>query len=499
MSAPDSKPLGAPEDALLGKVDGERRYGYTQDGKKKRILLNAFDMNSIEYRSVGQWQNPVDQSSQKNRLPYWINLAKLLERGKFNALFLADNFGSHDTFQGSHAPAIKSATQWPLYDPFVIISAMAAVTKSLAFGVTACTTFEPPFLLAKRFSTLDHITEGRIAWNIVTSWSDNAARALGLEKLPEHDTRYEMADEYLSLVYKLWEGSWADDAVIKDVESKTYTDPSKVRKIEHHGQFFKSVSAHQVDPSPQRTPVLFQAGMSPAGASFASSHAECIFIGSPNPALLQPKIEQTRQLAESKGRNPEDIKFFVQFTPILAATDEEARAKYENYKKYAIPDGGLALFGGTSGIDISKFPPDEEFPVDPNHPIWEGFTARQRERLLSRPQGYEKWTPRILAEYQSIGGSGNFSIGSGKTVADEIEKWITIANVDGFNIGHVAVPQAWEDVIEFLLPELEARGWLGDGDYAVPGGTARENLYATPGNSKLRETHPGSQYKFKKQ
>ncbi|KAF5004225.1 hypothetical protein FDECE_9254 [Fusarium decemcellulare] len=518
MSASNNSTIAAPEDALLGKVDGERRYGYTPDGKKKRILLNAFDMNGIGHISVGQWQNPVDKSSQKNRLPYWINLAKLLERGKFNALFLgslalsvhlsndttdgniaADNFGSHDKYKGSHAPAIQSGTQWPLYDPFVIISAMAAVTESLAFGVTACTTFEPPFILAKRFSTLDHITEGRIAWNIVTSWSDNAARAMGLEKLPEHDLRYEMADEYVNLMYKLWEGSWADDAVVKDTESKTYTDPSKVRKIEHDGRFFKSASAHQVDPSPQRTPVLFQAGMSPAGAAFASKHAECIFIGSPNPALLEPKIQKTRQLAISQGRNPGDIKFFVQFTPILGATDEEAREKFINYKKYAIPDGGLALFGGISGIDVSKFPQDEEFPTDPNHPLWEGFTTQQRERLLARPQGYEKWTPRILSEYQSIGGSGNFSIGSGKTVADEMEKWITIADVDGFNIGHVAVPQAWEDVIEFLIPELQSRGWLGDGGYPVPGGTARENLYATPGQAKLRETHPGFQYKFERQ
>ncbi|KAM5378133.1 hypothetical protein ACJZ2D_004591 [Fusarium nematophilum] len=517
MSAPNSALTSeeVPVAALLGKVNGERRYGYNPDGKKKRILLNAFDMNGIGHISVGQWQNPVDKSSQKNRLPYWINLAKLLERGKFNALFLADNFGSHDTYQGGHAPAVKSGTQWPLYDPFVIISAMAAVTESLAFGVTACTTFEPPFILAKRFSTLDHITDGRIAWNIVTSWSDNAARAMGLEKLPEHDLRYEMADEYVTLMYKcvatylpsegqlltgarLWEGSWADDAVIKDTETKTFTDPSKVRKVEHHGRFFKSVSAHQVDPSPQRTPVLFQAGMSPAGASFASKHAECIFIGGPNPALLAPKIQKTRQLAISQGRNPRDIKFFVQFTPILAATDEEARKKFEDYKQYAIPDGGLALFGGVSGIDVSKFPQDEEFPTDPKHSLWEGFTAQQRERLLARPQGYEKWTPRILAEYQSIGGSGNFSIGSGKTVADEMEKWITIADVDGFNIGHVAVPQAWEDVIEFLIPELQARGWLGDGDYAVPGGTARENLYATPGDAKLRGTHPGTQYKFTK-
>lgn len=146
------------------------------------ILIDKHEYAQTDPHSVGQWQNPVDKSSEKNRLPYWINLAKLLERGKFNALFLADNFGSHDVFKGSHAPAIQAGTQWPLYDPFVvrrqspsqsltktntedqIVSAMAAVTESLAFGITACSTFEPPFLLAKRFSTLDHITNGRIAW-----------------------------------------------------------------------------------------------------------------------------------------------------------------------------------------------------------------------------------------------------------------------------------------------------------------------------------------------
>ncbi|KAF4122225.1 xenobiotic compound monooxygenase [Geosmithia morbida] len=495
MPAPDSTTPATSVDTQSANVNGERRYGYTTEGKKKRILLNAFDMNGIGHISVGQWQNPIDQSSQKNRLPYWINLAKLLERGKFNALFLADNFGSHDTFKGSHAPAIQAGTQWPLYDPFVIISAMAAVTESLAFGITACTTFEPPFLLAKRFSTLDHLTNGRMAWNIVTSWSDNAARAMGLDKLPEHDLRYEMAEEYVTLLYKLWEGSWADDAVVKDTKTHTYTDPSKVRKVEHDGRFFKSSSAHQVDPSPQRTPLLFQAGMSPAGSSFASRHAECVFIGGQNPEFLAPKIKRTRELAASQGRDPADLKFFIQFTPVLAATDEEAQAKVEEYKKYAILDGGLALFGGISGIDVSKFPPDEEFPEDPDHPLWNGVTKEQRERLLARPWGYERWTPRTLAEYRAIGGGGSFSVGTGKTVADEMEKWITIADLDGFNIGHVAVPQAWEDVIEFLIPELEARGWLSD-DYPVPGGTARENLYATPGRAKLRETHPGYKYRF---
>ena len=236
--------------------------------------------------------------------------------------------------------------------------------------------------------------------------------------------------------------------------------------------------------------------MSPAGSAFASKHAECIFIGGHNPEMVAPKIRRTREQAAAQGRDPSDIKFFIQFTPILAATDEQAQAKFEDYKQYAIPDGGLALFGGISGIDVSIFPPDEEFPTDPEHPLMKRFSPAQRERILARPHGYERWTPRILSEYQSIGGSGNFRIGSGKKIADELEKWITIADVDGFNIGHVAVPQAWEDVIEFLIPELEQRGWLGDGDYAVPGGTARENLYNTPGNGKLRPSHPGSKFKF---
>jgi alkanesulfonate monooxygenase SsuD/methylene tetrahydromethanopterin reductase-like flavin-dependent oxidoreductase (luciferase family) len=186
----------------------------------------------------------------------------------------------------------------------------------------------------------------------------------------------------------------------------------------------------------------------------------------------------------------------VQFTPILGATDEEAQKKLEDFKKYAIPEGGLSLFGSTSGVDISKFPIDEEFPTDPSHPLVEGLNISQRDRLYNRPDGYTSWTPRILSEFLSIGGNGIFVVGSAKTVADEMERWITQGDVDGFNIGHVVVPQAWEDVIEYLIPELDKRGWLGTGDYPAPGGTARENLYNTPGDSKLRGNHPGSKYKF---
>ncbi|EXJ86818.1 hypothetical protein A1O3_03772 [Capronia epimyces CBS 606.96] len=474
----------------------QAQYGYTSDGKKKRILLNAFDMNGLGHVSPGQWQNPNDKSITKNRLNYWINLAKLLEKGKFNALFLADNFGTHDIYKGSHEPAIRSATQWPLYDPFTIISAMAAVTESLAFGVTSCTTFEPPFILAKRFSTLDHLTNGRIAWNVVTSWSNTSARAMGLGELPEHETRYAIAEEYLNLVYKLWEGSWADDAVIRDASISTYADPAKVRKIEHKGKYFKCSSAHQVDPSPQRTPVIFQAGMSSTGSAFAAKHAECVFLGGRSAAFVGEKVRKTRALAAKQGRDPYSLKFFTQFTAVLGETQEEAEAKYNDYLKYALPEGGLALFGGTSSVDVSKFPWDEEFPTDPKHPLLQGLTQPQVERLLNKPTGYTSWTPRLLSEYSAVGGSGNVSVGTAQKVADDLERFILEADVDGFNIGHIVVPQAWEDVITYLIPELDRRGWLGSNDYAVPGGTARENLYAAPGQSRLHPTHPGSRYKF---
>ncbi|KAH8593808.1 luciferase-like domain-containing protein [Bisporella sp. PMI_857] len=474
----------------------ERKNGYTPEGRKKRILLNAFDMNGIGHVSPGQWQNPEDRTTTKNRLGYWIELAKLLERGKFNALFLADNFGTHDIYKGSHEPAIRSATQWPLYDPFVVVPAMAAVTESLAFGITSCTTFEPPFLLAKRFSTLDHITNGRVAWNVVTSWSDTSARALGLESHPEHDTRYAIAEEYLSLTYKLWEGSWADDAVIKDSSISTYADPAKIRKVEHRGKYFRCVSAHQVDPSPQRTPVIFQAGMT--GSAFAAKHAECVFLGGRSATFVGEKVRKTRQLAAASGRDPMKIKFFTQFTAVLGETDDEAQEKYNRHRQYALPEGGLALFGSTASVDLSKFPIDEEFPTDPNHPLLKDRTTPQIERLLNKPSGYDSWTPRLLAEYHAVGGSGNVSVGSAKTVADAMENFILESDIDGFNIGHVVVPQAWEDVVKYLIPELENRGWLGENgqQYPVPGGTARENLYGIKGESRLDPSHPGSQYKF---
>ncbi|KAI1289068.1 HK97 family phage prohead protease [Xylaria venustula] len=465
-----------------------------ESSEKKQILLNAFDMSTIGHLSPGQWKNPVDKSATKRTLGYWIELAKLLDKGGFNALFLADTYGGYDTYEGSLDNCIRRAAQWPVTDPTIAISAMAAVTKNLSFAITASTSFEPPFLLAKRFSTLDHFTQGRFGWNIVTSWKKAAFKAIGLVNPIEHDERYRQADEYLNILYKLWEGSWADDAINPDPENDSYADPGKIRTINHEGEFFTLNSRHIVDPSPQRTPFLFQAGTSAAGSEFAATHAEGIFVSSHSPVILRPKIARIRELAKARGRDPRSLKFFATFTPILGRTDEEAKAKYAELSRYASTIGGLVLVSGWTGIDLSRVPLDQELSASDAHEdnrissLLEAFTATSPD--------VPRWTPRIIAEKAAIGGLGPVAVGSPKTVAIKMEEWICECDLDGFNIGYVTTPGSFEDVVELLIPELRRRGLYPEAqENKGKTLTARERVYGK-GQKGLRDDHPGSRYKY---
>ncbi|KDN60826.1 putative HK97 family phage prohead protease [Colletotrichum sublineola] len=458
---------------------------------KKQILLNAFDMSTVGHLSPGQWKNPADKSATKRDLDYWINLAKLLERGGINALFLADTYGGYDTYEGSLDNCIRRAAQWPMTDPTIPISAMAAVTKNLSFAITSSTSFEPPFLLAKRFSSLDHFTRGRIGWNIVTSWKKAAFKAIGLDSPIPHDERYAQADEYLRVL--LWEGSWADDAVTPDPENDSYADPDKIRTIHHHGKFFDLDTRHIVDPSPQRTPFLFQAGTSAAGSEFAATHAEGIFVSSHSPQLLKPKIKQIREKAAALGRDPQSLKFFATFTPIIGRTDEEAQAKHEELKKYASVIGGLVLVSGWTGIDLSKIPVDQEVTAADS---LEAHKVRSiLDSFTTTSEHVPKWTPRVIAERAAIGGLGPVSVGSPEKVADELEYWIREGDLDGFNLGYVTTPGTFEDVVDLLIPELRRRGVYPEAPAEDVRLTARERIYGK-GQKGLRTDHPGSTYKY---
>ena len=204
----------------------------------KEIRLNAFEMNCVAHQSPGLWRHPRDRSRDYKRLDYWIELAKILERGLFDGLFIADVLGVYDVFGGDSSAALAHAAQTPVNDPLMLVSAMAAVTQNLGFGVTSNLSFEPPYGFARRMSTLDHLTNGRIGWNIVTGYLDSAAKGAGKERQTAHDDRYVIAEEYLEVVYKLWEGSWDDDAVKADSATGVFADPDRVRKVRHQRRAF---------------------------------------------------------------------------------------------------------------------------------------------------------------------------------------------------------------------------------------------------------------------
>lgn len=455
------------------------------DTAPRRIILNAFDMSCVTHQAPGLWKHPANEAHRYNDLDYWTELAQLLERGTFDALFIADVVGIYDVYRHSAASALIDSAQLPVGDPVVQVSAMAQATEHLGFGITVASTYELPYALARRFSTLDHFTKGRIGWNVVTSYLESAARNLGLRTQIKHDDRYGIGEEFLDVTYKLWEGSWEDGAVVIDRERGVYTDPSKVHPIAHDGEFFQVPGIHLSEPSPQRTPVIFQAGTSSRGREFAAKHGEAVFINGLQPELTRRVTDDLRDRAEAIGRSRDSVKILTLATVIVAETDEAAQAKYAEYRDYVSLDGALALYGGWSGLDLSQFDPDEPLKyVDTD-------AARSALSIFTLADPDREWTPRDIAHYVGIGGIGPVIVGSPTTVADELERWIEVGGIDGFNLAYVVTPGTFEDFVELAIPELRRRGRVWD---EYPEGTLRGRLNGT-GSPVVPEWHPAHAYR----
>ena len=451
----------------------------------KEIRLNAFAMNCVAHQSPGLWTHPDDHSSDYNKLSYWIDLAKILERGRFDALFLADVLGVYDVFGASPDAALRNAAQVPVNDPMLLISAMAAVTENLGFGVTCTLSYEPPYPFARRMSTLDHLTEGRIGWNVVTGYLDSAARGAGRDRQRAHDDRYDVAEEYMEVVYRLWEGSWQDDAVLRDKTRGVFTDPSRVHRVQHHGENYHVDAIHLSEPSPQRTPVLFQAGTSPRGKLFAARHAECVFISGPSAKVIAPRVAAIRAAAVDAGRDPHAILMFSMMTVILGRTEEEAAAKQADLKRYINHEGALTLMSGWTGVDFSTYDLDQEVRHVHNDA---GRTAMDN---ITRADPDRTWTVREVAEHVGIGGIGPVITGTPHSVADAIEAWVEQTDVDGLNLAFAISPGSFEDIVDLLVPELVRRGLYKQ---AYAPGTFREKLFGA-GQARLAAPHPASLYR----
>jgi len=446
----------------------------------KQIRLNAFDMNCIGHQSPGLWTHPRDRADTYNTLEYWTNLAKTLERGLIDAIFLADVLGIYDVYKAGPQTALEHAVQVPVNDPVMVIPAMATVTNHLGFGVTCALSYEHPYPFARRMSTLDHLTRGRIGWNIVTGYLESAARGMGMAGQAAHDDRYAIAEDYMQATYKLWEASWEDDAVLRDKAGRRFADASKIHRVEHDGPHFKVDAIHLCEPSPQRTPVLYQAGASTRGRQFAADHAECVFINGPSQKVVKDIATDIRARAVKAGRDPNDLAIFTLMTVITAPTREEAQAKYAEYLNYISEDAALALMSGWTGVDFAALPPDEPIRFTERNAMTsalESFTTADPNR---------SWTPREIARHAAIGGRGPVAIGSYADIADTFQDWMENAGVDGFNLAYAVTPETFEDIVDGVIPELQKRGVYKT---AYAPGTLREKL---TGRARLPASHPAA-------
>ncbi|MEY3705469.1 MAG: hypothetical protein RL585_26 [Pseudomonadota bacterium] len=394
--------------------------------RARTLAVNAFDMCCLGHIQQGLWRHPRDRSKNFEHLAYWTDYAHRLERGLFDGLFLADVVGIYDVYQNSPDAAIRSAVQVPVNDPMLIIPAMALVTRHLGFGVTVNLSYESPYLFARRMSTLDHLTQGRIAWNIVTGYLDSAARAQGFQQQMKHDDRYDLADEFMEVVYKLWEDSWADDALSSPFDSRDYADPAKVQAIKHEGKQYRLDARHLCSPSIQRTPMLYQAGASTRG--FRAQAVAC-------------------------GRKGEDIKIFVGASLIAAGTKAEARDRYDEYRQYVDSEAALVHASASMGVDLAKV--DLEEPVQTS--VQQSQAVQSNVQAVMQQHG-KQWTKADLLRQMVLGSRQTPIVGSGSELADYLVNLQVSCDVDGINLSRTVVPECFDDFIDHVVPALQDRG-----------------------------------------
>jgi FMN-dependent oxidoreductase (nitrilotriacetate monooxygenase family) len=417
----------------------------------------------------GEWDHPLSVGGAHWDGMFYVDMAKALERACFDYIMIEDTLMVSEAFGESAEVTLKHALQVPKHDPSPLAAIIAAATRNLGVVATFSTLAYPPFMLARLCSTLDHIAGGRFGWNIVTSGEDAAAQNFGMDKLPPREQRYDMADEYVDLVCKLFD-SWDADAVVMDLATGTYADYRKVRPINFEGRFFKVRGPLNTVRSPQGRPVFVQAGGSPRGRAFAAQHADSIIAVATGIEGMQAYRDDVRRHAVTFGRNPDDIKVLFLVYPILAETDAEALAKRERMvSSPRFIERALASVSTVTDIDFSKFPLDEPLPR---------LTTNGEQGSLDK---FAQWgsgkTLRQLAmeRFGAVGSDVDF-VGSPDTVAERMGQVAEAVGGDGFLIStpfQRTSRRFINEVTEGLVPALQRRGLART---AYTGGTLRQTL-----------------------
>lgn len=389
---------------------------------------------------------------------YWEEIARTLERGRFDLFFFADGWG------GGDEAAIRWAIQFPTHDPVTLIPRLAAVTTRLGFAATMSTTFYPPYMLARKLASLDHVTKGRIGWNIVTSINDAEARNFGIE-LPPHDERYDMADEYLDLVCRLWD-SWEPDAMVMDMQQRVFAEPSKVHRTNFEGKWYASTGPLNVVPGPQRRPVLFQAGASERGRQFAARWADCVFAAGGSPERTVAFRADLEQRMAANGRDPAKLQIISACGPVVARSEAEARDRAAEISDRIPVEATIANMSGHWNVDLTRYPPETTMSQLGEVGGTQGMVEFYRD------QG-DPTIAEVARSYLNMASQDAF-IGTPAKVADTLQWLYEDGRIDGFQISpQWYAPDYYQDIVELLIPELQRRG-LTRTEYR--GATLRELL-----------------------
>ncbi|TDD28049.1 LLM class flavin-dependent oxidoreductase [Kribbella turkmenica] len=444
----------------------------------KRILLGAFEINQVNLTSQGLWAHPEQQTYRYKDLDYWLDLARLLERGYFDFLFLADSYGYPHLRGETPDVTFEQAVEVPNNDPMLLIPALASVTSDLHFAVTTSTTFEEPYANARRFATLDHLTKGRIGWNVVTTSSAVVSELFGRPQLA-HDKRYARARDFLDLSYKLFEGSWEEGSVVVDKAARLYADPSRVHPIKHEGPYFTSHGYFDSEPSPQRTPVIVQAGTSSTGRAFAAANAEIVFLHGKDSEMLRGQVSDIRTAAESAGRGRDAIKAISGLSVVTGPSRSAADEKLEEYLEWVNPDAARAYYAMMTGIDLAALDPDAS------------FSTVSTDGGKSHVERYRDTTVReASADFLRRGMRELILVGTPAEVADQIAGIVSDTDLDGFNYTPFVSPGSYADLVDSVVPELQRMGLVRTKHTRD---TFRQRLFGA--GSHLPGTHPGSLFR----
>jgi FMN-dependent oxidoreductase (nitrilotriacetate monooxygenase family) len=436
--------------------------------------LALFTMPPVAHHSLGTWKDPrnLRRGYHWSTGEPWMHVAKLAERAAFDFVFAADVECIYDVHGGSYEPAVRYGIQTPSYDQTVVLSYMAAATRNIGVVSTLTTLGSVPYVTARKFATLDNLSGGRVGWNVVAGAQKASARNVGLPENYKHDERYERAEEYLELCYRLWD-SWEEDAIVADAENDVFADPKKVHAINFEGRYYRSAGPLNVNRSPQGRPVIAQAGTSERGLDFGAKHGEVLFSLQPFPEGMKWYRDELRERAATKfGRDPDTLKVYYGFQPFVGETEEIARQKADRHNALISPEAGLAMLSGHMGYDLSQHPLDEpierfaELEVPGSQGTIDMYTRISNDSIetladIGRMHGRSVGAPQV--------------VGTAEQIADWMQETMEFVGGDGFMLSPAYLPGSVEEFVDLVVPVLQDRG-LVRSEY-VPGGL-RDNVMA---------------------